>query len=190
MIYEVIITTVNANGSAHMAPMGIWKNEGKIIISPYRPSATLENIKRTNKCIVNSIDDVRIFAGCLTGNKDWDLLPTEKVEGYRLKDALSHLELELVMQEDDELRPRFYFKPIHEVIHKPYKGFNRAQQAVLELAILVSRIDMLPWEKIEHEIKYLSIAIEKTAGSKEKIAWGWLMKKIEDSGHKIKSDNL
>ena len=46
------------------------------------------------------------------------------------------------------------------------------------------------WEKIEHEIKYLSIAIEKTAGSKEKIAWGWLMKKIEDSGHKIKSDNL
>ena len=65
MIYEVIITTVNANGSVHMAPMGIWKNEGKIIISPYRPSATLENIKRTNKCIVNSIDDV-IICGSIT----------------------------------------------------------------------------------------------------------------------------
>ncbi|MCG8378302.1 MAG: DUF447 family protein, partial [Proteobacteria bacterium] len=62
---------------------------------------------------------------------------------------------------------------------KPFKGFNRAQAAVLEAAILVSRLDMLPDEKIDQEIKYLTIAIEKTAGKNEKIAWGWLMEKIK-----------
>jgi hypothetical protein len=50
---------------------------------------------------------------------------------------------------------------------------------VLELAILVSRLSMLPREKIEAEITYLSIAIEKTASPDEREAWGWLMEKVE-----------
>jgi hypothetical protein len=39
---------------------------------------------------------------------------------------------------------------------------------------------MLPREKIEAEIAYLSIAIEKTAGPDEKEAWGWLMQKVTE----------
>jgi parvulin-like peptidyl-prolyl isomerase len=35
------------------------------------------------------------------------------------------------------------------------------------------------FEKIEAEIAYLSIAIEKTAGPDEREAWGWLMEKVE-----------
>jgi hypothetical protein len=38
---------------------------------------------------------------------------------------------------------------------------------------------MLPREKIEAEIVYLSIAIEKTAGPDEREAWGWLMEKVK-----------
>jgi hypothetical protein len=64
-------------------------------------------------------------------------------------------------------------------MHAPFTGFNRAKGAVLELAILVSRLSMLPREKIEAEIAYLSIAIEKTAGPDEREAWGWLMGKVE-----------
>ncbi|MGH8750354.1 MAG: DUF447 family spectrin-like domain-containing protein, partial [Burkholderiales bacterium] len=58
-------------------------------------------------------------------------------------------------------------------------GFNRAQGAVLEAAVLVSRLHLLPREKIEAEVKYLAIAIEKTAGPAEREAWSWLMEKIE-----------
>ena len=39
---------------------------------------------------------------------------------------------------------------------------------------------MLPPEKIETEIAYLTIAIDKTAGEREWEAWGWLMARIED----------
>lgn len=179
MIQEIIVTTTNADGSTHIAPMGIREETGLIVIAPFKPSATLENIQRNETAVVNRISDVRIFAGCLTGRKDWPLIETDQVQGKRLDAALSHLELQLEHFEEDELRPRFYCKPIHEVNHKPFKGFNRAQAAVLELAILVSRLHMLPAEKIEQEIEYLMIAIDKTAGENEKVAWEWLMEKVD-----------
>jgi uncharacterized protein len=54
-------------------------------------------------------------------------------------------------------------------------GFNRAQAAVIELAVLVSRLHMLPVEKITQEMQYLQIAIDKTAGERELQAWQWLV---------------
>jgi hypothetical protein len=159
--------------------MGIREENSLIQIAPFKPSATLENIQRNKSAVVNRIDDVRIFAGCLTGRKDWPLVPAEKIKGQRLEAALSHVELELESFEDDELRPRFYLKPVLEKTHSPFKGFNRAQSAVLEAAILVSRLHMLSEEKINQELKYLTIAIDKTAGENEKLAWQWLMEKIE-----------
>ena len=65
-------------------------------------------------------------------------------------------------------------------MHRPFQGFNRAQAAVLELAILVSRLDRLPFDKIAHEIEYLRIALEKTAGPRERESWNWLMTRISD----------
>jgi uncharacterized protein len=186
MIQEIIVTTKNEDSTTHIAPMGIREEGGLIIISPFKPSATLENIQRNKTAVVNRTDDVRIFAGCLTGRKNWSLVPTEKVSGQRLEVALSHLELELEYFEDDELRPRFYLKPVIEVIHSAFKGFNRAQSAVLEAAILVSRLNMLTEEKIKQELEYLTIAIDKTAGEDEKIAWQWLMDKVEDFRQKSK----
>ena len=49
---------------------------------------------------------------------------------------------------------------------------------MIECAVLVTRLKMLPPEKVEAELKYLEIAIAKTAGEREQIAWGWLMEKI------------
>jgi hypothetical protein len=51
---------------------------------------------------------------------------------------------------------------------------------VVEAAILVSRLHMLPSEKIEREIGYLQIAIDKTAGPRERQAWDWLMQRIAE----------
>jgi len=68
---------------------------------------------------------------------------------------------------------------IYEGAHGAFRGFNRAQGAVLECAILVSRLHMLPAEKIDAELRYLEIAIEKTAGPAEREAWSWLIERIE-----------
>jgi uncharacterized protein len=67
---------------------------------------------------------------------------------------------------------------VHQAAHAPFQGFNRAKAAVIEAAIVVSRLGMLPREKIEQEVAYLQIAVGKTAGPDEQEAWGWLMEKI------------
>lgn len=179
MIRETLVTTLSPEGAVHIAPMGIHVLADEWLILPFRPSTTLDNILATRHAVLNYCDDVRIFAGCLTGRREWPLVPTECVPGQRLAGALAHAELELVRVEDDELRPKLYCRLIHEANHAPFRGFNRAQYAVLEAAILVSRLHMLPWSKIEAELDYLRIGLDKTAGEAEREAWGWLMDKID-----------
>jgi hypothetical protein len=179
MIQELIVSTQNHEGVVHLAPMGIHVNGGELIILPFRPSTTLNNLLETGVAVLNYCDDVRVFAGCLTTRRDWALNPAQKIQGAVLACALAHTEVELVRIEEDDTRPRLFCKAIHSVNHAPFKGFNRAQFAVLEAAILISRLKMLPLEKIETEIDYLRIGLEKTAGDRELEAWGWLMAVIE-----------
>jgi len=49
---------------------------------------------------------------------------------------------------------------------------------VIEAAILVSRLDRLPAQKIDDEMRYLAIAVDKTAGPVEREAWSWLTERI------------
>ena len=128
--------------------------------------------------VANYTDDVRIFAGCLTGRRDWPLAASDHVPVARLAGALAHAELAVTRVSEHEQRPRFHTRVVHRVSHAPFAGLNRAKAAVIEAAILVSRLDFLPREKIEREIDYLRIAVEKTAGAAEQEAWGWLMEKI------------
>jgi hypothetical protein len=179
MIQEVIVTTQNNSGLAHLAPMGIHSNGDEFIILPFRPSTTLNNLLESKTAVLNYCDDVRVFAGCLTGRRDWPLRAAEKIKGQVLQCALAHTELELLRIEDDPTRPRLFCKEVHTFNHAPFKGFNRAQYSVLEAAILISRLNMLPLAKIETEIDYLQIGFEKTAGEREVEAWGWLMTVIE-----------
>jgi hypothetical protein len=178
MIFETIVTTVAQDGRPHIAPMGIRERDGLIVLAPFRPSTTLENLLASRCAVVNYSDDVRVFAGCLTGRRDWPLIPAEKVASVRLQSSLAHAELEVEGIEDDDVRPRLLCRRIYEEMHAPFRGFNRAQAAVLECAILVSRLHMLPREKIDAELRYLEIAIEKTAGPHEREAWEWLIETI------------
>lgn len=181
-IHEVIVTTLNGDGKAHSAPMGIEEVNGHFLIKPFKPSTTYNNLKQHRQCTVNFTDDVRVFAGSLTSRRDWPTLDCQKIEGQYLAQALAHIELEIVDFDDDDPRACFKGAIVNDVIHSPFRGFNRAQSAVIEAAVLVSRLTMLPKEKIQQEIAYLKIAIEKTAGERELEAWGWLMTKIKDTG--------
>ena len=98
----------------------------------------------------------------------------------RLAQALAHVEIEVARWEDDEQRPRIYCRALACETHAAFRGFNRAQAAVIEAAILVSRLHMLPPEKIDREMDYLRIAVEKTAGPHEREAWRWLVDRITD----------
>jgi len=179
MIVETIVTTLNAKGEAHIAPLGLIADDTGWIVAPFRPSRTLDNLTANPFAVASHTDDVRVFAGCITGRRDWPLVPAETVNGVRLEGAVSHWELKVDRLTNDAQRPRFHCKIVHAGSHRPWTGFNRAQAAVLELAVLSTRLGMLPAEKIEAELKYLQIAIDKTAGNRELEAWDWLMARID-----------
>lgn len=187
MIRETIVTTLSPEGKVHMAPLGLITEtpgaagaDGGWIIAPFRPSTTLDNLRANPYAVANFTDDALIFAGCLTGNRDWPTRPATRIPGAILDAALAHAELKVDHIEEDEQRPRFHCKLMFEASHAPFKGFNRAQAAVIEAAILASRLHLLPREKIEGELAYLQTAVEKTAGPREHEAWRLLVEKIED----------
>jgi len=164
-ISETIITTQSLDGEVHITPFGIRQLDEIVVIAPFRPSKTLENILTTKSAVVNFTDDVRVFAGALTHKLQCEVVPVEGV-----------------------VRPTLYFEVLAHINHRPFSGFNRAQAAVVELAVLVSRLNFLPKEKVMQEKAYLQIAIDKTAGEVELEAWGWLDERVtnfyaEQTGH-------
>src|SRR5207247_3695837 len=110
--------------------------------------------------------------------RNWPTTAAGRVPVPRLAGAPAHAELAVSRITEDEQRPRFHCRVVTLVTNAPFRGFNRAQAAVIEAAILVSRLHMLPREKIEAEMAYLEIAIAKTAGPAEQEAWDWLTEKV------------
>jgi len=178
LIRESIVTTRYADGGTHIAPMGIHEREEGYLVLPFKPSATLDNLLREGFLVINFTDDVRVIAGCLTGRRDWALCPADRVPGRRLEGALSHMELAVERYRPDPRRPGLFCRPVHLATHGPFMGFNRGQWAVVEAAILVSRLHMLPLEQVEEEMAFLKVALEKTAGEREREAWGWLEERV------------
>jgi len=178
-IFEAILSTATVDGATHIAPLG-FKREGEfIVLAPFHPSRTMDNLRANGIAAVSHTDDVRVFAGCLTGRREWPLTPCAEIACGRLSHALSHSELRVERVEQDATRPRFLCCEVARANHAPFPGHNRAQAAVIEACILASRLGMLPADKLVREMAYLAIAIDKTAGPNELEAWRWLKHKID-----------
>ena len=180
MIHEVIVTTISNEDIVHIAPMGIRFIDKQVVISPFKPSTTLNNITENNIATINFIDDVRVFAGIVSRHKkDWELsarTDLEIVPNLTLTNTFYNVVVN-EYQEDDK-RPNIICDIKNSEIIKPFLGFNRAQFSVIEAAVLLSRLGMISMEKIDREIEYLKIGIDKTAGPHELEAWGWIQDKI------------
>ncbi len=177
-IFEGVVTTVSTAGVVHVAPMGVRYEGTWVVLMPFVPSTTLDNITQTRHAVLNLLVDPRVFAGCVTGRKQWPTLPALQVPGVRLAAALGHVELALQSVSSDPQRPVLRLARVHEQTHAPFQGFNRAQAAVIEGAVLVSRLRMLPADKVDAEMAYLQMAIDKTAGAESREAWGWLQEAV------------
>jgi hypothetical protein len=177
-IFEAVVTTVSPAGAPHVAPMGIRYRPGsQVLLMPFRPSTTLDNVLATGCAVLNRVVDGRIYAGCVTGRKAWPMLPVVSGDGFvgqRLACAQSHVTLRLLHDDGHPQRPTLTLQAGDDVLHAPFLGLNRAQSAVLEGAVLVSRLHLLPSDKVRSEMAYLQIAIDKTAGPDEHEAWRWL----------------
>jgi len=182
LIRETIVITADAEGRPHIAPLGLIAEGEHWIAAPFHPSTTLENLRVRPFAIANLTDDARVFAGPMTGRRDWPLAPTSPGFPPRLADTLAHWELKVVETREDAERPRFVCQVVRQEAHAPFPGFNRAFAAVVEAAVLASRLDFLPRAEIEAEFARLNIIVGKTASPREAEAFSWLEAKVAAHG--------
>src|SRR5262245_23484825 len=105
MIFETIVTTLSAAGAPHIAPVGVRYEGDQVVLMPFKPSTTLENILASRCAVLNLTTDTRIFAGCVTGRRDWPVVPAETIPSVRLAASLGHVELHLAQVHEDPTRP-------------------------------------------------------------------------------------
>ena len=80
LIRECVVTTLTAAGEPHLAPLGLIKDGDHWIIAPFRPSMTLSNLEARGQATASFIDDAEVFAGFVTGQRDW---PLAAIDGGR-----------------------------------------------------------------------------------------------------------
>jgi len=184
MILEGIVTTTNADGSPNVAPMGP-RVEGEefdtLLLKPFQTSTTYRNLKRQPVGVFHVVDDARLLARAAIGC--WDEMPetfpAEKVSGAILKSACRWYEFEVENLDDSEQRANILVRVVHAGRLKDFFGWNRAKHAVLEAAILATRVFLLSEEEIKSQMEALRIIVEKTAGEAETEAFAILEEYVE-----------
>lgn len=189
-IFEAVVSTLDPQGTPHLTPMGVRYLAGdapSVRLLPFKPSRTLDHILSRGTAVLNVLTDTRVFAGCVTGRRTWPTVPLNGVAGVRLACALRHLALQLTDVQPDAQRPVLTLSVVQAQDHAPFLGFNRAQAAVIEGAVLVSRLHLLPLHQIQNEMRPLQVAIDKTAGPQEREAWQWLCEAV--ARHALQPDS-
>jgi hypothetical protein len=167
VIVETIVTTLAENGAVNCAPMGVdWGTEA-IVLKPFLETATYRNVQATGAAVVNLIDDVRVFARAAISNPEYPTIPAVVVRGVVLADCCSWRELAVRTIDSTPPRSRIEATVVHRGTRREFIGFNRARHAVLEAAIYITRLHLLPRAFIESELARLQIIVDKTAGAPE-----------------------
>jgi uncharacterized protein len=178
-LLEGIITTLNGDGSPHVAPMGpiVDADLTRLLLRPFQTSVTYQNLKRTGEGVLHISDNVELFARAAVGKLQQlpsSLRPAESVTGVILTDACRWFAFRVESLDDRDERTSILARVVDRGTQRDFFGFNRAKHAVIEAAILATRVHLLDAAHIASEMKRLSVIVDKTGGRQEHTAFDFL----------------
>lgn len=177
MILEGIVTTLDADGRINIAPMGprVEHDFRHFLLRPFRGSNTYRNLAASREGVLHVTDDVLLLARSAIGNvSDAPTRAAETVNGRVLLDCCRYYEFRVTAIDDRDERVGMQAETVHEGRIRDLFGFNRAKHAVLEAAILATRVHLLDFNGIVEELKKLRLVVEKTGGHQETEAFDLL----------------
>jgi len=172
MIIEAIVSTRKDNGELNFAPMGVrFKESERIELIPFHSSTTYQNLSANRSGVVNLLSDVLPFVKCALS----DHLPEHSMSagsyGGILAMADEAIEFTIDIVEDREIKSIMSGSVASRVkLKTPRAGINRANGAVIEALIAVTRIGVLPDDEIKETIKRSRNIVDKTGGDDEREA--------------------
>jgi len=199
VILEGLLTTTNDDGGVNVAPMGpvVDASMQRIELRPYRTSRSLVNLLRTGGGVFHVTDDVLLLARAAIGRVEPTpaLLPLRQVgkrapqadrveptpggEGAILADACRWYALRVRSSDTREVRARIVCDVVDRGRIRDFFGFCRAKHAVIEAAILATRVEFLPADQIRDQWPRLAELVAKTGGPQERQAWAILTDFVE-----------
>lgn len=192
MILEGIVTSLDAGGALNVAPMGPIVDESmtRLRLRPYQSSRTYQNLKATGCGVLHVVDDVLLIARAAIGRLGPvpETFPAEKITGRVLKAACRWYEFQVETLDDSQERTEIEARVVHMGRLRDVFGFNRARHAVLEAAILATRVHILPLVEILAEFERLRVPVEKTAGDREREAFGLLLDYVRETASGKEAD--
>lgn len=178
LILEGIVTTQSADGTWNIAPMGprVDRDVTRLVLRPFRTSQTYQNLKQHGAGVLHVTDDVLLIARAAVGmlNPLPELVPAGDTGLLRLADCCRWFALRVLQLDDMNQRTTIVCDVVERGTVREFFGFSRAKHAVLEAAILATRIGILPADEIRAEMQRLAIPVEKTAGEQERMAFEFL----------------
>jgi hypothetical protein len=182
MILEGIVTTISGKGTLNVAPMGPTVDEGMqaFVLRPYRTARTYENLKEHPEGVLHVTDDVLLLARAAIGALDQlpKIGPARHVCGFVLNDCCRYYEFRIDHFDEAGERASFHARVVHSEQVRDFFGFNRAKHAVVEAAILASRIHLLPASEIQTELDKFETIVRKTGGTQESDALSLLRRYV------------
>jgi uncharacterized protein len=181
MIIEGLMTTTNADGTPNVSPMGprVAAEEAtdwtRLVVRPFRTSTTYANLKRTGQGVFHVTDDVEMIAAGAIGR----LTPPPPLRRTEtglliLEGACRWYALEVACLDDSEDRTTIEMRVVERGALREFFGLNRAKHAVVEAAILATRLHLIDRDEIERQLTALRPLVEKTGGSAEHRAFAML----------------
>jgi uncharacterized protein len=185
MILEGIVTTRDSTGAVHVAPMGpnVDESFSTLGLRPFKTSETYANLKRAPFGVFHVVDDVLLLARSAVGLllETPPTFPAEKLPGAVLSQCCRWYEFEIRQSDDSRERAELLAQVVHCGRLRDFFGFNRAKHAVLEAAILATRVHLIPRAAILSEFERLKPAISKTGGAAEDEAFQLLEQFVHDA---------
>lgn len=185
LILESIVTTSNPDGTTNVAPMGPIVDEqfSRLLLRPFQSSTTYQNLKSSGCGVCHVTDDVLLFAQAAINRIDCplELLPAEKVDGRILAGCCRWYEFRVISLDESQERTEIQAEVVHVGRRRDFFGFNRAKHAVLEAAILATRLHLLPRDEVLTQFERLRSPVEKTAGPRELEAFALLEEYLQSA---------
>jgi uncharacterized protein len=103
------------------------------------------------------------------------------VEGRILSDACRWYAFRVLSLDDSQERTRIECRVVEQGRVRDFFGFNRGKHAVIEAAILATRVRFLPAEEILAQFERLEPLVQKTGGPAEHRAFALLREYIHAS---------
>lgn len=173
MIIEGLLTSISADGSPHVAPMGPVVSEDLMTwtLRPFQSSSTFAALRRTPQCIFHVVDDVVPVVRTALGIPHTFQFQNHPAGGHIIVDACRWFRLEITQWDVSGPRSEASAQVESQGTLRDFWGWNRAKHAVLEATILATRRHMLDAGHIASELEKLESAVEKTSGPREQLAW-------------------